>query len=143
MCISVELNRLPTATINNNDQIHDFFVTIVLNFHYAYLESAISNTRALCKIDLLFCSDCVASALDLVFVVDGSGSICDVDPKFEYGRDITCDNWNFILTFMVDFVNDMDIGLTATRVGLVTFASTAVVQWDLKRYKRSTENFDL
>ena len=79
--------------------------------------------------------DCVAQALDLVFVVDGSGSICDNDPNFQYGTDITCDNWNFILKFMEDFVNDMDVGLSATRVGLVTFASTATLGWNLKTYE--------
>ena len=71
--------------------------------------------------------------MDLVFVVDGSGSICDNDPNFEYGRDNTCDNWNFILKFIVDFVSAMDIGLSSTRVSLVTFATTAVLDWDLKR----------
>jgi hypothetical protein len=79
--------------------------------------------------------DCVGQGLDLVFVVDGSGSICDNDPKFQYGKDTTCDNWNFILKFMGDFVNDMDIGLTSTRVGLVTFATTATLGWDLKKYE--------
>jgi len=71
--------------------------------------------------------------MDLVFVVDGSGSICDSDTNFHYGTDVTCDNWNFILKFMEDFVSDMDIGLASTRVGLVTFASSAFLGWDLKR----------
>lgn len=80
-------------------------------------------------------TDCVASALDLVFVVDGSGSICDNDPDFEYGKDVTCNNWKFILQFMVDFVRDMEIGYSATRVGLVTFATQAELEWNLTRYK--------
>lgn len=80
-------------------------------------------------------SDCVSSAMDLVFVVDGSGSICDNDPKFVYGKDVTCDNWNFVLKFMGDFVKDMDIGLTSTRVGLVTFATKPTLGWDLRKYE--------
>ena len=36
---------------------------------------------------------------------------------------------------MEDFVNDTDISLTATRVGLVSFATTSVVAWDLTRYE--------
>jgi len=68
-------------------------------------------------------------------VVDGSGSICDNDPKFQYGTDVTCDNWNFILKFMEDFVNDTDVGLSATRIGLATFATTATLGWDLKTYE--------
>lgn len=77
--------------------------------------------------------ECVAQALDLVFVVDGSGSICDNDPKFVYGTDVTCDNWKFALKFMEDFVSDMDIGLTSTRVGLVTFATTATLGWNMAK----------
>lgn len=80
-------------------------------------------------------TDCIASALDLVFVVDGSGSICDNDPDFVYGKDVTCNNWKFILQFMVDFVRDMEIGFSATRVGLVTFATQAELEWNLTRYK--------
>ena len=85
--------------------------------------------------------DCVASAMDLVFVVDGSGSICDNDPNFEYGIDVTCDNWNFILKFMGDFVQDIDIGLTSTRVGLATFATTATLGWELTKYESMFSNF--
>ena len=82
----------------------------------------------------VFLTDCSTSALDLVFVVDGSGSICDSDPDFVYGTDVTCNNWQFILQFMEDFVGDMDIGSTATRVGLVTFATQAELGWNLIRY---------
>jgi len=69
--------------------------------------------------------------LDLVFLVDGSGSICDSDPDFRYGTDVTCNNWKLVLKFMEDFVNETDIGLTATRVGLATFATNSAVAWDL------------
>lgn len=71
--------------------------------------------------------------MDLVFFVDTSGSICDSDPLFVYGTDTTCNNWKFILQFIVDFVNATDIGESATRVGLVTFATGARVAWDLKK----------
>lgn len=71
--------------------------------------------------------------MDLVFVVDGSESICDNDPEFRKGIDTTCDNWNFMLKFMRDFVNDLSIGLTATRVGLITISTEAQVAWNLTR----------
>lgn len=72
--------------------------------------------------------------MDLVFVLDGSGSICDSDPNFDYGKDVTCDNWEFILRFVADFVADMDIGPSSTRIGLVTFATDASVAWDIMKY---------
>jgi hypothetical protein len=71
--------------------------------------------------------------MDLVFVVDGSGSICDNDPSFRYGTDITCNNWNFILNFMSDFVSDLTIGPSTARVGLVTFATEGHVAFNLTR----------
>lgn len=77
--------------------------------------------------------DCKNATMDLVFVVDGSGSICDNDPEFRKGIDTTCDNWKFILKFMRDMTNSLTIGMTATRVGLVTFATKAQVAWNLTR----------
>ena len=40
---------------------------------------------------------------------------------------------------MEDFVNETDIGLTATRVGLVTFATTSAVAWDLNTYTKRNQ----
>lgn len=84
--------------------------------------------------DAVLTSDCVGIAMDLVFVLDGSGSICDTDPNFEYGKDTTCDNWEFIVRFVADFVTDMDISPSSTRIALVTFATDANVAFDLTKY---------
>ena len=61
--------------------------------------------------------------IDLAFVVDGSGSICDNDdgPKYNDGRG--CGNWLLVGDFVENFVNALTIGADETRVGLVTFAN--------------------
>lgn len=72
--------------------------------------------------------------MDLVFLIDGSGSICDRDRNVTYdeeGTVITCNHWYLVLEFVKNFVNDLDIGFNETRVGLVQFGSTAQVEFDL------------
>ena len=66
---------------------------------------------------------CEKSVIDLTFVLDGSGSICDSDlgPKFDDGRG--CNNWLSVVTFVSDFVASLTIGEDLTRVGVVTFAN--------------------
>ena len=75
-----------------------------------------------------------SSNIDLVFVLDDSGSICDADSNFVYGRDSTCGNWGFIKQFVYNIVNGMNIGPSNTMVGLVRFDSTATVGWKLDAY---------
>ena len=72
---------------------------------------------------------CETALLDLVFIVDGSGSICENDPSFRSG---SCDNWRFVITFMVNIVETLGIDQGRTRVGLVLFSTDAVVRWTLQ-----------
>ena len=69
-----------------------------------------------------------------MFVLDDSGSICDADSNFVYGRDSTCGNWGFIKQFVYNIVNGMNIGPSATMVGVVRFDSNALVGWTLDAY---------
>jgi len=69
--------------------------------------------------------------MDLAFVVDGSGSICDSDPNFNFSRDSTCQNWNFILQFIGRVCDTLTIGPNATRVAMVMFSSSARLVWGL------------
>ena len=62
---------------------------------------------------------CASSLADVVFVLDSSGSIRDNNPQ-----DGSYDNWNLLLTFVADVVTGLSIGLSATRVGIVTFSDT-------------------
>ena len=71
------------------------------------------------------------SLWDLVFVVDASGSICDADPNFNFTRDDTCNNWNFILQFIHRIADGLNIGLSQFRVGMVIFDTTSHVEWNL------------
>ena len=45
-----------------------------------------------------------------MFVVDSSGSIRDNNPQ-----DGSYDNWNLLLQFISDFINNLDIGDDANR----------------------------
>ena len=71
--------------------------------------------------------------MDLCFVVDSSASICDTDPYFIKGSDKTCGNFESMIDFIVSFVEALDIGEYATRVGLVEFATKAYLKWNLTR----------
>ncbi|ELU04000.1 hypothetical protein CAPTEDRAFT_198253 [Capitella teleta] len=62
------------------------------------------------------------SVVDLVFAVDGSGSICDPDPsRWKYSSG--CDNWEQIINFITEFVTVMEPSETGTHVGLVSFST--------------------
>ena len=71
---------------------------------------------------------CASAKLDIIFAVDGSGSICDNDPTFLNNR---CNNWDLMITFIENIVNFLGIGRDASQVGLVTFANEAIVQFGL------------
>ena len=85
-------------------------------------------------------TECSDSKIDLVFLVDGSGSICDNDsggtrndPK-NNGK-LTCDSWELVKQFMIEFVAKLNVGLQDTRVGLATFANNANVVFKLTEYE--------
>ena len=59
--------------------------------------------------------------MDLVFVVDSSGSIRDANPT-----DGSYDNWNLILEYVYDVIELLNIGSDQTRVGLIAYSQTAV-----------------
>ena len=61
---------------------------------------------------------CSTTIMDLVFVIDSSGSIRDHKP------DDGSDNWNHILQFIVDLVDGLSVGEDKTRVGAVKFSNT-------------------
>ena len=60
-----------------------------------------------------------ACLIDLGLVVDESGSIRDTNLPGQ-------DNWQDMIRFLSDIINRLDIGLDATRVGLVTFGNRYV-----------------
>jgi len=77
---------------------------------------------------------CSAIIIDLVFVVDSSGSIRDMNPA-----DGSYDNWNLILDFIVDVVESLNIGQDAVRVGMVIYSQSAQNVFFLNSYFSQAE----
>ena len=61
---------------------------------------------------------------DIVFVIDSSGSIDDTDPG----------NWRLVLNFIVEFIDNLDIGEDRTRVGMVVYSEFAITRFFLNDY---------
>ena len=61
--------------------------------------------------------ECLERA-DIVFIVDSSGSICDLQPG-------GCEHWDFMGSFLVNIIENLNIGEDETRVGLVRYAYQA------------------
>ena len=78
--------------------------------------------------------------MDIVFIVDESGSICDNDDTFEVSTGL-CDNWLFVRKFLEEFVaNDLlDISPDGTHVGMVTFRDDVTIDWGLDRYTNKAD----
>ena len=75
-----------------------------------------------------------STVADVAFVVDTSGSICDTDPNYVFGRDMNCNNFEKLKTFLKDIVSSLNVGPNANRVALVIFRTTAYVAWPLDRW---------
>jgi len=63
---------------------------------------------------------CDTQIADVVFVVDSSGSIRDNNPA-----DGSYDNWNKILEFVADIIDQLNIATDGVHVGLVIYSQTA------------------
>ena len=61
--------------------------------------------------------------VDFVFLVDGSGSICN--------NNGLCDNWRTITTFISNIASKLSVGVDGSHVGMITFGSRANLIWDL------------
>lgn len=68
----------------------------------------------------LFCSACLKEA-DIVFMLDASGSV-------------GLENWRTTVSFILNFVHRMQVSQKKVRIGLVTFATTAKIEFDLDKY---------
>ena len=74
--------------------------------------------------------------MDLTFMIDSSGSICDRDPTKETtivdGKRMTnCENWGLNVGFTAAIVEGLEIGQDETRVAAVLFANQGELLWDL------------
>ena len=76
---------------------------------------------------LIFHTVCqnVLRGIDLIFVLDSSGSIGSR-------------NFQLVRNFVANVVTQLDIGPDRSRVGLITFSSSAIVQFGLNTYRTNT-----
>ena len=75
-----------------------------------------------------FTSEC-NEAVDLIFVVDSSNSICP-----EGVRNGICPNWLLLRKFLQDVVYILDINSGRARVGVVMFGYEGQLIWGLDQY---------
>ena len=69
--------------------------------------------------------------MDLAFIIDGSGSICDSDPsRVVIDGQVHCDNWDTIVEFLTKFVEELEVGPNNVRVAMVVFGEDASLYWD-------------
>ena len=72
---------------------------------------------------------CSEVVLDIVFVVDSSGSIRDTNPA-----DGAYDNWTLLLDFIVNLLSKLNVGQLGTHVGLVLYSNRANNEFFLNTY---------
>ena len=68
-------------------------------------------------------SDC-SQAIDLALVLDASGSI----------RDSGIGNWDEVIKFAIDVIDNFDVGMYQTHVSVMTFSTKATVRIRLNEY---------
>ena len=69
------------------------------------------------------------SDLDVVFIIDGSGSIRDANPA-----DGSFDNWNLLLTFVANIVDNLPVSASGTHVAAVVFSDVGEMLFRLSQY---------
>ena len=72
---------------------------------------------------------CENYVADIVFMIDGSGSIRDTNP-----RDRSYDNWELLLNFIVTMVDKLNIGLNQVLIGVVKFSTDAETVFHMNQY---------
>ncbi|XP_052833179.1 collagen alpha-1(XII) chain isoform X1 [Octopus bimaculoides] len=72
-----------------------------------------------------FCEDCASAQIDLVFVIDSSGSV--KKPNFEKTK-----------TFLQNIVTNLDIGPDTTRVSVIRFSDEPDIPFGLGTYNTKT-----
>ena len=75
--------------------------------------------------------------MDLVFVLDSSGSIRDGNPK-----DGSYDNWQLLLNFVVNVISELRISEDDTRVGIVKFSDIGEKIFYLNTYYNKEDMID-
>lgn len=79
--------------------------------------------------------------IDMTFIVDQSGSICDEDQDKEYDGNklITCGNWELMKTFIGDIIEKLTVSTDSAQVAMIRFGNNGVLDWDLDRYDNNQD----
>ena len=62
--------------------------------------------------------------MDLAFVIDASGSI-QLESEKGTSRNT---NWDLIISFMLDIIDEFNVGAGQTRIGIITFSTNANIR---------------
>lgn len=76
----------------------------------------------------------VVCEMDLAVIVDGSGSITEQQKLMS--------NWDIIKNFLKSLVNTLRIGPKQTQLGIVTFGSSATLEFDFNEYHNDDDIFN-
>ncbi len=74
--------------------------------------------------------------IDLAFIVDASGSICDNDAtavRDQNGNVVSCNNWLLVKNLLNQVTRDLVIGERDAHLGLVLFSGRVDLIFDLNR----------
>ncbi len=72
--------------------------------------------------------------IDVVFIVDDSGSICFGDPTFDRdGNTNDCNNWKLVKNFILLVIEELVVGERDAHVALVQFSTRVNIIFDLNR----------
>ncbi len=74
--------------------------------------------------------------LDIIFIVDDSGSICDNDDsalRDQNDNIVDCNNWSFLKLFVRQILTSLTLGERDTRVALIRFSNRIDVIFGLDR----------
>ena len=77
---------------------------------------------------------CTGNVADIVFVIDSSGSIRDMNPA-----DQSFDNFNLMLAFLNNVVDLLNIGQNGVHVGMVSFSMQAKHEFFLGDYNNAED----
>ncbi|ESO06103.1 hypothetical protein HELRODRAFT_105994 [Helobdella robusta] len=134
--LSIEQYAIGITKYMNEDELQDL-VSDPVSYHYLNA-SDFSHLNLLINelLQRLTCSQpplpepCRDTRSDIAFVLDSSGSI--IIQHSDNSRDLS--NWVLVKNFVINVAKNLNIGLSQTRISLITFSHIARVEFYLKDF---------
>jgi len=131
--LSYFLARLLLEFLIKDQYQYQYISLIILSFvhnrqlYYSLnsLNIALLLSASAISVHFIYIMSVIECFIDLVYVVDSSGSI-----NFEDAR-----NWDITKEFLVDVSRKFAIGPNDVQVAFVLFSTNATVEWNLTRYR--------